>query len=109
MDRKDVRGATTGTYNATGPDYELLMGKLLEEWQAVGGEARIVWVSEEFLEENGVEPFTEMPLWVPREYAGMLEVDCGRAIVAGLISARVGDDKDARVGQQARDAIWPPA
>jgi 2'-hydroxyisoflavone reductase len=25
-----------------------------------------------------------MPLWVPREYAGMLEVDCGRAIAAGL-------------------------
>jgi 2'-hydroxyisoflavone reductase len=74
----------TGTYNATGPAYELRMGKLLEDCEAVGGEAQIVWVSEEFLEENGVEPFTEMPLWVPREYAGMLEVDCGRAIAAGL-------------------------
>ena len=75
----------TGTYNATGPDYGLQMGKLLEECEAVGGGgAKIVWVSEEFLEENGVEPFTEMPLWVPREYAGMMEVDCGRAIGAGL-------------------------
>jgi 2'-hydroxyisoflavone reductase len=74
----------TGTYNATGPAYELRMGKLLEECEAVGGEAQVIWVSEEFLEETGVEPFTEMPLWVPREYAGMLEVDCGRAIAAGL-------------------------
>jgi 2'-hydroxyisoflavone reductase len=75
----------TGTYNATGPAYELQMGKLLEKCEAVGGGgAELVWVSEEFLEENGVEPFTEMPLWVPREYAGMLEVDCGRAIAAGL-------------------------
>jgi 2'-hydroxyisoflavone reductase len=75
----------TGTYNATGPEYELRMGTFLDECEAVGGgEARIIWVSEEFLEQNGVEPFTEMPLWVPREYAGMLEVDCGRAIGAGL-------------------------
>jgi 2'-hydroxyisoflavone reductase len=75
----------SGTYNATGPDYGLQMGKLLEECEAVGGGgAEFVWVSEEFLEENGVEPFTEMPLWVPREYAAMMEVDCGRAIGAGL-------------------------
>ena len=75
----------TGTYNATGPAYELRMGKLLEECEAVGGgEAQIVWVSEDFLEENGVEPFTELPLWVPREFAGMLAVDCGEAIAAGL-------------------------
>jgi 2'-hydroxyisoflavone reductase len=60
------------------------MGKLLEECEAFGGGARIVWVSEEFLEENGVAPFTELPLWVPREYAGMLEVECGKAIAAGL-------------------------
>jgi 2'-hydroxyisoflavone reductase len=74
-----------GPYNATGPDYELHLGKLLEECEAAGGgDARPVWVSEEFLEQNGVEPFTELPLWVPREYAGMLAVDCGRAIAAGL-------------------------
>ncbi len=82
---KMAAGCQTGTYNATGPDYILQMGKLLEECEAIGGGgAEFVWVSEEFLEENGVEPFTEMPLWVPREYAGMMEVDCGRAIGAGL-------------------------
>jgi 2'-hydroxyisoflavone reductase len=59
------------------------MGRLLEECEAVGG-AVPVWVSEDFLEENGVEPFTELPLWVPREYAAMLAIDCGRAIEAGL-------------------------
>ena len=75
----------TGTYNATGPDYQLRMGKLLEECEAVsGGEAQIVWVSEQFLEENGVEPFMELPLWVPQEYAGMQALDCGKAIAAGL-------------------------
>jgi 2'-hydroxyisoflavone reductase len=75
----------TGTYNATGPDYELRLGKLLEECEAASGsDAKLVWVSEEFLEQNGVEAFTELPLWVPREYGAMLAVDCGRAIEAGL-------------------------
>jgi 2'-hydroxyisoflavone reductase len=74
-----------GTYNATGPDYELQVGRLMEECETVGGGgAELVWVSEDFLEENGVEPFTELPLWVPREYAAMQAIDCGRAIAAGL-------------------------
>ena len=75
----------TGTYNATGPDHELQMGRLLEECEASSGSnARLVWMSEDFLEENGVEPFTELPLWVPREYGAMLAVDCVRAIAARL-------------------------
>src|SRR5215204_95040 len=75
----------TGTYNATGPAYELQMGRMLEECEAVSGtEAEVVWVSEDFLEENGVEPFTELPLWLPREYAALLAIDCGKAIEAGL-------------------------
>jgi nucleoside-diphosphate-sugar epimerase len=74
-----------GTYNATGPDHPLTIGRLLEECETVsGGDAELVWVSEEFLEKQGVEPFTEMPLWVPREYAGLQAVDCGKVIEAGL-------------------------
>src|SRR5215210_6263497 len=75
----------TGTYNATGPDYDLQMGRLLEECETVSdGGAELVWVSEEFLEEHGVEPFTELPLWLPREYAGLQAIDCTKAIAAGL-------------------------
>jgi 2'-hydroxyisoflavone reductase len=86
----------TGTYNATGPDYDLHMGRLLEECEvAGGGDAELVWVSEDFLKENGVEPFTELPLWLPREYAALLAIDCGRAIAAGLafrpLSETIGD------------------
>src|ERR687894_570054 len=74
----------TGTYNATGPDYELRMGRLLEECEAASGAgAELVWVSEGFLEEKGVEPFTELPLWLPREYAALQAIDCARAIRAG--------------------------
>jgi 2'-hydroxyisoflavone reductase len=104
-------GQQTGTYNATGPDYELRMGKLLEECEAVsGGEAKIVWVSEEFLEENGVEPFTQLPLWVPREYAGMLDVDCGRAIAAGLTFRPLSETiRDVLAWDRARAETDPAA
>jgi 2'-hydroxyisoflavone reductase len=74
----------TGTFNATGPDYKLEMGQLLEACKAVSVDAELIWVSEDFLEEHGVEPFTELPLWVPREYAGFLDADCGKAIEVGL-------------------------
>jgi 2'-hydroxyisoflavone reductase len=100
----------TGTYNATGPAYELRMGKLLEECEAVGDDAKIVWVSEEFLEENGVEPFTQLPLWVPREYAGMLDVDCGRAIAAGLTFRPLSETiRDVLAWDRARAETDPAA
>ena len=48
--------------------------------------AELIWVSEDFLEEHGVEPFTELPLWVPREDAALLDIDCGRAIEKDSLS-----------------------
>jgi 2'-hydroxyisoflavone reductase len=80
----------TGTYNATGPEYEL--GGLLKECEEISrSDAQLVWVSEDFLEENGVEPFTELPLWVPRGSGAILAVDCGRAIAAGLTFRSVSE------------------
>jgi 2'-hydroxyisoflavone reductase len=101
----------TGTYNATGPDYELTMGRLLEECEAVGGGgAEFVWVSEDFLEEKGVEPFTELPLWVPREDAAMLAVDCGKAIAAGLAFRPLSETvKDVLDWDRARTTDGEPA
>jgi 2'-hydroxyisoflavone reductase len=71
-----------GTYNATGPDYALTMGRLLEECQSVTGrdDLRPLWVDEEFLLPREVYP----PLWVPAEEAGAHAVDCGKALRAGL-------------------------
>jgi 2'-hydroxyisoflavone reductase len=106
----------TGTYNATGPDYELEMGRLLEKCEAVGGAgAEPVWVSEDFLEEKGVEPFTELPLWLPREYAAMQTIDCGKAIEAGLtfrplsetIEDVLGWDRATKAGREPAAGLRP--
>jgi 2'-hydroxyisoflavone reductase len=89
---------------------------LLEECEAVGGaNAEPVWVSEDFLEEEGVEPFTELPLWLPREYAALQAIDCGRAIEAGLtfrpLSEAIEDvldwDRATRAGREPAAGLRP--
>ncbi len=53
--------------------------------EAVGGDARLVWAPSDWLVANGVEEWTELPLWLASpEYAGMCAVDVSRAVAAGL-------------------------
>lgn len=74
-----------GTYHATGPETPLTLGAALERiGRAVGGDARLSWVAEEFLLAEKVSPWMEMPLWVPRADQAFLKLDNGRAVAAGL-------------------------
>ena len=77
-----------GIYNATGQEYRLTIGQVLNESRSVSGsDTRFVWVSERFLLDAGVQPWSEVPLWVPAEdpeNAGFDAVDCAKAIGAGL-------------------------
>jgi len=83
-----VEARHVGIYNATGPEYRLTFGQLLDECRAVSGsDARFTWVGERFLLDAGAQPWTEVPLWVPEsdpENAGFDAVDCSKAIGAGL-------------------------
>ncbi len=77
----------TGVYNATGPDYDLTLGEILETSRRVSGsDAAFVWVDSEFLLKQGVQPWMEMPLWIGEspEYAGFARVSCSRAVADGL-------------------------
>lgn len=75
-----------GTYNATGPDYPLTMAELLAESRRVSGsETTVTWVPDDFLEEQRVGEWVELPLWIPdKEGPGVGDVNCARAIAAGL-------------------------
>lgn len=87
-----AEGHQTGFYNATGPEYRLTMHGMLEGIRAAtGSDARFVWASEKFLLEAGVKPWEEVPLWVPKEMSGILSVDVGRAIGAGLVFRPLGE------------------
>ncbi len=77
----------TGVYNAAGPDRTLTLGDILESARrASGSDARVCWVTEEFLAKEGVEPWSEMPVWVPEggDAGGIFSVDCRKAFAAGL-------------------------
>jgi 2'-hydroxyisoflavone reductase len=80
-----VEARQTGIYHATGPDYRLEMGPFLEACREVAAnDARFTWASEEFLLEQEVAPFTELPLWLPQEAANLSAVNLSKAISAGL-------------------------
>lgn len=76
----------TGTYHATGPDYPLTIAETLAESQRVSGsETTITWIPDDFLEQREIGEWVELPLWIPeREGPGVGDVNCARAIAAGL-------------------------
>jgi 2'-hydroxyisoflavone reductase len=74
-----------GIYNATGPAARQTLGELLDCCRRIAGiDSTFTWVSPEFIEAHKVAPFIELPLWVPPDMAGLLTVDCTRALAAGL-------------------------
>jgi 2'-hydroxyisoflavone reductase len=81
-----VEGGKTGTYNATGPDYKLTFRELLEDCRAASqSDATFTWVGEEFLLNNNVKPWSEVPLWIPgEEGVNFFSVDCNKAFRAKL-------------------------
>ena len=85
----------TGVYNATGPDYKLTMGAALDACKAVSGsDARFVWVDGQFLLDAGVQPWIELPLWIPQredETGSLLAVNSDKAFAAGLAFRPVAD------------------
>lgn len=76
-----------GTFNATGPAHPLDMeGMLLGIRACTTAGARLHWVPVEFLAEQKVGPWGDMPVWVPGsgETAGFARVSIARALAAGL-------------------------
>lgn len=75
-----------GAVNATGPATPLTMGDLLDRLiAALGSDCRLHWVDSETLVSEGVEPWSELPLWLPgAEYAGLPQANIERALAAGL-------------------------
>jgi 2'-hydroxyisoflavone reductase len=84
---KLIEENASGIYNATGPDYELTLGKLLEvSKQISGSDANFRWASVDFLSQHKVEAWSDMPTWIPdsEEDIGFARIDISKAIHAGL-------------------------
>ncbi len=78
---------TFGNFNATGPDYEMSVAAMVYGCRAVTtAGARFVFVPAEFLKEQKVGPWGDLPVWVPGhgEMAGFARVSVAAALDAGL-------------------------
>lgn len=98
-----------GTFNATGPDYVLTMGRFLEECrEATGSDARFVWISDDFMLKAGLGPWMEVPLWLPEDDEDnryFLAVSNARALAEGLTFRPL---RDTILDTLAWDATLPP-
>ncbi|MGO4262566.1 NAD-dependent epimerase/dehydratase family protein [Lysobacter sp. TAB13] len=76
-----------GIYNADGAPGALTMGAVLRESQrASGKKSSVTWVPADFLEEQKVQAWSDMPAWIPArgEYAGFGRTSVSKAKAAGL-------------------------
>ena len=62
-----IEEKASGIYNATGPDHELTMGTLLDVCKQVSGsDATFTWAAVDFLKQNNVAEWSDMPVWISR-------------------------------------------
>jgi 2'-hydroxyisoflavone reductase len=82
----DARRA--GVFNTAGPDYALTWGDFLEACrEGCDADARFTWADEQFLLDKGVEPWGDLPLWIPESsehHRFFMAVNCERAVASGL-------------------------
>src|SRR5437763_1355498 len=93
IDARDLAGWTVrmvergagGVFNAVGPPGGVTLAELVEtSRRAAGTDATVTWVPEDFLAAQGVEPWSDLPAWLPSENAGFLSFDAGKAVAEGL-------------------------
>ena len=86
-----VEAGQGGLYNTEGPDYQLTMGRMLDECKTVtGSDAELVWVDRKFLNEQGERSFDGMPPWL-EDPEGLIQMNCKKAIKAGLTFRPLAD------------------
>ncbi|MBB5925389.1 NAD-dependent epimerase/dehydratase family protein [Streptomyces echinatus] len=84
-----VEQELSGPYDLVSPPGHTTMGELLEACvRATGQDAELCWTDPRVILEAGVEPWTELPVWVPpggEMYDALHRSDVSRALAAGLV------------------------
>ncbi len=105
-----VEEKRTGIFNAVGPDYALTTRRMLKACVTVcNPQARLTWVSEAFLLEHQVEPWGEMPVWLPEKDSALDTCSNARASAAGLKFRSIEDTiRDTLAWSRTRpsDHVW---
>jgi len=93
-----VEQGTVGTFNATGPNYKLTMGKMFDEIKgATKSNATFTWADADFLRAQKVRAWSDMPTWVPPrgDSIGFSQINTQKAISKGLTFRPIGDTTKA--------------
>jgi len=86
-----VENRETGIYNATGPAKPLTIGGMLEQMKgALKANANLTWLSEDFLKQQKVEPWSDMPVWTGAG-SGLARAKIDRALAQGLTFRSLGE------------------
>lgn len=90
-----------GTYNVTGTPIRL--GDLIAESQTLAGDAAgaPVYMDADFLAANDVQPWSDLPLWLPAseaDYRYMHDVSIAKALADGLTLRPLSDTIQAALG-----------
>ncbi|WFE34512.1 NAD-dependent epimerase/dehydratase family protein [Micromonospora sp. WMMD975] len=83
-----------GAYNVVSRTGHTTMGELLDAVVATtGSDATLRWTEPEPILAAGVEPWNDLPVWIPRghEYRWLQERDVERAYAAGLVCRPVAE------------------
>ncbi len=84
-----IERRAVGVYNANGPPNRVTMQAVLEQCKSVThSDASFTWVSEDFLLQENVAAWSEIPLWLPENAAphlkGFMFINSDKAVQAGL-------------------------
>jgi 2'-hydroxyisoflavone reductase len=86
-----VEKKETGIYNGTGPAKPLGIGGMLDEIKtAEKSNATFTWVAEDFLTQQKVEPWSDMPVWTGKESA-LARTKIDKALAKGLTFRPLGE------------------
>ena len=77
--------STVGVFNSISPSGYTNMLEVLEACRlTTNSDAKFTWVPPEFILQQGIQPWSEMPIWVDPESQGIHSFDTSRAARAGL-------------------------
>lgn len=101
---------TGGTFNASGPQGNATFGGWLRDCvRATGADATLTWVPDDVLLAHDVQPWSELPLWMPPGQGAdaAWQADTARAEAAGM-HARPVRETVADTWAWMQSARWTP-
>jgi len=78
-----AENGTMGDFHGVGPGYRLSMGEMLDSIGTVAENPfELTWVPEDFLEAQGVSPWSDLPAWAPGNASFFVTFE--KSVAAGL-------------------------